>query len=1024
MNAVANRQFRLQQRSPDLLQALQVLAQLLCNVLGKGLSGLAGLPVALPVEEPVGHLELAGVLDDGHQLLDLVGCEHTSTVQESSRTWRCQLGGCNDAQKRSTGGPPPELQLSLSGLAAPKIGRGTGTTEEPWAWESREFLRQLTIGKQVAFKVDYKGGMRTFGTVTMDNESLNAVVAREGWAKVNAREGDSATEAEELKRLGAAAEAARKGMYAGPGRGRDVKWSGVDTGALLQAHRCAPLRVVIEHVRDGSSLRAYVVAESAMINFGLAGIACPRVNAPRVAPPAATPPPAAASSGEGGEAATNGGGSGGGPAPGTAAAVAAAAPPAAAATVDQPEPFALEARHFVETRLLNREVDILLEASGGVDKYDNLYGTVVHAKGNIAVELVRSGLARMVDWTSAFLPRDVAIAMRSAENEAKRAQLRLWRGWTPPTIKGVREFAATAVEIHSGDQLTVVVTDAVGNREEKRLALASVKAPRIGNPRRNVDDEPWAAEAKESLRQKLIGRSVKVTVEYERDVPQGEGEAVRRAFATVELGKGAKAKNIAEVLVSEGLLTVVRHRQDEPRSPHYEALVSAEQEAKGAKRGAHSEKPPPANRTADLTGDARKAKQHLPHLQRAGGGMRALVEHVFSGSRFKVHVPKENVAFMLALSAVRCPQVGRDGRPGEPCGDAARAFSRDALMQRNVEVEVLDMDKNGVALGHLFVGQGDQRHDYALDLLKAGLARCDERAIDRMGVAGQALTSAEAAARAAKVGIYSPEAEAAANANGRGTAQPAEEEAPLSVELVAARLSDIEDGGAFHLQMGPPALLKQVEAKMAALKAQVGTGGAPMEHRRGTTCAALFDAGDGAGECWFRARIEAAARGGTAVTVRYIDHGNCATVPAGKLRPLDRTYFDLPPLAKECVLAYTRVPSLTEEWGGDAAGLLQEMAWGKELKARMLGRDATTGKPMVALYEEGEQSIQEIMVGEGLARLAKRAEKAVAAAQQSGAPAAAAAAELVARLKEAQEAAHKGRVAMWRYGDCTSDDEN
>ncbi|KAG5176035.1 hypothetical protein JKP88DRAFT_351222, partial [Tribonema minus] len=322
------------------------------------------------------------------------------------------------------------------------------------AWESREFLRQLTIGKQVAFKVDYKGGMRTFGTVTMDNESLNAVVAREGWAKVNAREGDSATEAEELKRLGAAAEAARKGMYAGPGRGRDVKWSGVDTGAAAGAPvwawalvSCAPLRVVIEHVRDGSSLRAYVVAESAMINFGLAGIACPRVNAPRVAPPAATPPPAAASSGEGGEAATNGGGSGGGPAPGTAAAVAAAAPPAAAATVDQPEPFALEARHFVETRLLNREVDILLEASGvtqwggeqggvrGVDKYDNLYGTVVHAKGNIAVELVRSGLARMVDWTSAFLPRDVAIAMRSAENEAKRAQLRLWRGWTPPTIK-------------------------------------------------------------------------------------------------------------------------------------------------------------------------------------------------------------------------------------------------------------------------------------------------------------------------------------------------------------------------------------------------------------------------------------------------------------------------------------------------------------------------------------------------------------------------------------------------------------
>ena len=36
----------------------------------------------------------------------------------------------------------------------------------------------------------------------------------------------------------------------------------------------------------------------------------------------------------------------------------------------------------------------------GSDKYDNLYGTVVHPLGNIAVELLRSGMAKIVDWTS------------------------------------------------------------------------------------------------------------------------------------------------------------------------------------------------------------------------------------------------------------------------------------------------------------------------------------------------------------------------------------------------------------------------------------------------------------------------------------------------------------------------------------------------------------------------------------------------------------------------------------------------
>lgn len=59
--------------SPDLLQPLKVISQLLVDGLGRDLGSLAGLPIFLPVEEPVGDLELTRVLDDGHELLDLVG---------------------------------------------------------------------------------------------------------------------------------------------------------------------------------------------------------------------------------------------------------------------------------------------------------------------------------------------------------------------------------------------------------------------------------------------------------------------------------------------------------------------------------------------------------------------------------------------------------------------------------------------------------------------------------------------------------------------------------------------------------------------------------------------------------------------------------------------------------------------------------------------------------------------------------------------------------------------------------------
>lgn len=61
---------------------------------------------------------------------------------------------------------------------------------------------------------------------------------------------------------------------------------------------------------------------------------------------------------------------------------------------------------------------------------------------------------------------------------------------------------------------------------------------------------------------------------------------------------------------------------------------------------------------------------------------------------------------------------GGGARAGEPFGREAVAFSREKLMQRNVEVRVVDMDRNGVALGYLFVGSGAQRHNFAEDILQ------------------------------------------------------------------------------------------------------------------------------------------------------------------------------------------------------------------------------------------------------------------------------------------------------------------
>lgn len=62
------------------------------------------------------------------------------------------------------------------------------------------------------------------------------------------------------------------------------------------------------------------------------------------------------------------------------------------------EDFAEEAKYFVECRILQRDVEVILE---GVSN-QNLVGSIVHPKGNIAEALLREGFAKCIDWSIAL----------------------------------------------------------------------------------------------------------------------------------------------------------------------------------------------------------------------------------------------------------------------------------------------------------------------------------------------------------------------------------------------------------------------------------------------------------------------------------------------------------------------------------------------------------------------------------------------------------------------------------------------
>ena len=78
----------------DLLEALEVLTQLHVEGVGHHLAELAILDVLLTVKHPIRHLELARVLDDRHQTLNLLLRQLTSPARVRGG-WRLRPAAMN-----------------------------------------------------------------------------------------------------------------------------------------------------------------------------------------------------------------------------------------------------------------------------------------------------------------------------------------------------------------------------------------------------------------------------------------------------------------------------------------------------------------------------------------------------------------------------------------------------------------------------------------------------------------------------------------------------------------------------------------------------------------------------------------------------------------------------------------------------------------------------------------------------------------------------------------------------------------
>jgi len=864
-----------------------------------------------------------------------------------------------------------ERTLSLAFINAPRLQQ-----DEPCSYESRDFIRKLSVGKIIHFKVLYSipqkvgGSSREYGTVMLQGgQMLPDLIVQEGWAKLRDdadRKAESPAAAELLERLQALeahAKADEKGVWSSKPTSIQNMRELPDAKSFAEEHKNSTMDAVVERVLSGDRLICRLLVsptQHVQTTVLVAGLKSP--STARTNPSDGSSQPA--------------------------------------------EPMGNEAQAFVEERLLQRGVQVKIL---GVSPNNLLVGEVRHPVGNIAEFLLKDGYARCVDHHSTWLGADMG-KLRQAEREAKEHQRGIFKSHVAPRAGGSSESEATVSRVFSAD--TLYIRNKAGT--ERRINLSSVRQPKPSDPKQS----PFGAEAKEFLRKRLIGKHVKVNIDGKRPATEGYDE---REMATVS----QNGKNVASMLVENGYASVIRHRMDDTdRSSIYDELLAAEEAAQKEGKGMWNPKHPKATSYVDYSESLEKAKRQLTLLKNQKRTP-AVVDFVKSGSRFTVLVARDNAKLTFVLGGIRAPRSARGPNDAaEPFGQEAHDFAVRRCMQRDVEIDVEDTDKTGGFIGTLYIN----RESFAKVLVEEGLASVHAYSAEKSGNANE-LFQAEQKAKEGRKGLWqdwdpSQDAEqngeehddSAANGtngtNGDAESKPRErnykdvtvtyvdpENARVKLQMLGAGKANLEtlmkDFASFHISPSNSQPL-------------------PSPPKAGDMVSAKFTQDN----IWYRARVRRNDRENKTSDIVYVDYGNAETQPWSSLRPLDQSRFGtakLKPQAVDACLSFLQFPT-TADYLSDAVSFIDSVTVDRELVANI---DFTDSKDNGLLYvtlmdpkhaASLDQSLNAEVVAEGLAMVPRKLK-----------PWERGAGDVLKGLKEKEAAAKESRRGMWEYGDLTED---
>lgn len=865
----------------------------------------------------------------------------------------------------SPNNPAAERTFSLAYVSAPHL-RKDG--DEPFAFHSREFLRNLVVGKPVKCTVLYTvpTSGREFGTAKLkDGTDLPDELVKAGWVKVREdasrkEESDEAVERlEKLCSLESQAKGESKGLWTGVGGTVEVQ-NDLGRPDFMKEWKGKTVDGIVERVLSGDRLLVrLLLSEKKHVQpmTLIAGIRTPATERTLTSTGATQPA----------------------------------------------EEYGNEARQFVETRLLQRQVKVDMV---GASPQGQLVASIIHPRGNIAEFLLQEGLSRCNDFHSTMLGDKMA-ALRAAEKQAQAKKLRLHKHHVAKAEGGNQEM--TVSKIVGAD--TILVRSKAGT-VEKRINLSSVRGPRAGEP----SESPFRDEAKEFLRQKLIGKHVKISIDGHK--PAADGFEARDVASVTENGK-----NVGLMLVEAGWASVIRHRKDDTdMAPNYDKLLAAQEKAREEKKGMWSGKPQKAKQFMDLSENAQKAKIMLATLQRQKK-VPAIVDFCKAGSRFTILIPRENVKLTMVLGGIRAPRAPRqDGEGGKPFGKEALDLANRRCNQRDCEVDIHDMGKVGGFIGDLYIN----RESFAKVLVEEGLGSVHAYSAEKSGNATE-LFAAETRAKEGKKGLWH-DYDLSQEENGEDEAA-SEEAAPESETTLDKKPTDYRDVIITNMDANGKLKIQEIGKGTAALETLMNEfrkfhldakNSKPLRDapKAGEFVSAKFSADSQ----WYRARVRANDRTAKMSEVVYVDYGNSEKVAWTSLRPLDQAQFGTQKLKAQAVdasLSFVQLPT-GADYFRDAIGFMAELTEGKRLVGSFDFVDSKEGVSYITLYDPKSKnelpglndSINKEVVANGYGMVPKKL-KAWERSKAFG--------SYLKHLQEVEGRAKHDRLGMWEYGDITED---